>query len=332
MLKDPLNVAQFPDLAACLPGGPSIKVQDDDGFSLTFGATVQDPVPALTISAENVVDAVGCFNPGACPTIPVSNTGAGTSARASAYVTRDHPPVANAPITYGSPSPSTQKSLPSGEIPSSPPRPPLDREWKAPPAGRVSSHAQTPFGGMLGLPGKVPLDEQPTRSLKDWAAALARPHSGDAMRSSGKPLSNNTPATPEDQANAEPQANIASLIMDAFGSAIGSAVLGRASRNVESSASPTQRPPSSVLGITTSARNETRTDTSDNVESESGTRNRSGVEEAETGSPASPESSNGSAGKGSRTEGLAVRNTICKSRVDEYMLGIGILLAIMTEI
>ncbi|KAL8876209.1 MAG: hypothetical protein Q9192_008904, partial [Flavoplaca navasiana] len=151
MLKDPLNVAQFPDLAACLPGGPPIKVQDDDGSSLgemsnTALMTVQELVAALTISAENVVDVAGCFNPGACPKLPTPNNQAGTPARASAHVTRDHPPVANAPIIYGSPSPSTQKSLSSGDIPSSPPSPPLDKEWKAPPTGRVSSNAQAPFG------------------------------------------------------------------------------------------------------------------------------------------------------------------------------------------
>ncbi|KAL8889343.1 MAG: hypothetical protein Q9215_003372 [Flavoplaca cf. flavocitrina] len=334
MLKDPHYVAQFPDLAACLPGGPSISVQYDDIdiITATSAMNVQEPVAALTISAENIVDVAGCFNPGACSTSLTPDNHAGTPARASAHVTRDPPPVANAPINYGSPSPSTQQSLSSGEIPSSPPSPPLDKEWKAPPTGQVSSNAQAPFGGMLGLPGKVPLDEQPTRSLKDWAAARTRPHSGDAMRSSGKPLSNNTPAAPDNQADVKSEANIASLIMDAFGSAIGSAVLGRASRKVESPASPTQRPTSSVLGITTSARNETRTNTSDNVESESGTRNRSGLEEAETGSPESPESSNGSAGEGSRTESLAMRNAIWESLIDNYMLGIGMLLAIMTEI
>ncbi|KAL9038244.1 MAG: hypothetical protein Q9180_003252 [Flavoplaca navasiana] len=241
MLKDPLNVAQFPDLAACLPGGPSIIVQYDHTGTIqaTSAMKVQEPVAALTIRAENVVDVAGCFNPGACPIIPVSNNRAGTPARASAHITRDHPPVAN--VTS------------SGEIPSSPPRPPLDKEWKAPSSDQVPPNAQTPFGGMSGPPREIPLDGQPTTPLQDWAAADTRPQSGDAFSPSGKPLLNNRPATPGDRANAKPQANFASLIMKAFSSAVSAAVLNRASPKVESPISTTEGPPSSTSGKTYSA-------------------------------------------------------------------------------
>ena len=386
MLKDPHYLVQFPDLAACLPGGPPIKVQYEDSIVIgpSTAMDVQEPVAAVTISVENVVEVAGCFNPGACPTIPVSNTGAGTPAIASAQVTANplrlgdsgtkasdqtspisqNEVASNAPdismsaslavlepagglseppressaddaAVYvdqiGTPKDTTKPQMPAAD-PTSPTSPPLDQEWKVPSVDQVSSNSQAPFGGMSGPPVETLVNEQTPALLNDWATAEEQPQSVDASSGSGTPLSNDKSAAPEDHANAEPQANIASLIMDAFGSAIGSAVLGRASRNVESPASPIQRPPSSGLGTTTSARNETRTNTSDNVESESGTRNRSGVEEAETGSPASPESSNGSAGEGSRTESLAMRNTICKSWVDKYMLGIGILLAITTEI
>ncbi|KAL8875829.1 MAG: hypothetical protein Q9192_008982, partial [Flavoplaca navasiana] len=360
MLKDPFNVAQFPDLAACLPGGPPIKVQEDGvstlGEASATGMIVQEPVAALTISAENVVDVAGCFNPGACAKLSNPNNQAGTPVIASAQVTADPlrsgdsgtktsyqiSPISqikvasNAPDTMisqslavlepaggisepprensaddaaiyvdqiATPEDTTKQQMPAAD-PNSPTSPHLNQEWKAPSVDQVSSNSQAPFGGMSGPPVETLVNEQTPALLNDWATAEVQPQSVDASLGSETPLSNDKPATPGDRANEIWQANIASLIIKAFGSAIGSAVLGRASPNGESPASPTQRQPSSVLGTTTSARNETRTNTSDNVESQSRTANESDVAEAETGSPVSPGSTNGSAGEGSRTESL----------------------------
>ncbi|KAL9632657.1 MAG: hypothetical protein Q9204_003706 [Flavoplaca sp. TL-2023a] len=408
MLKDPLNVAQFPDLAACLPGGPSIKVQYENAISLALGATpytgmnvqesikvqdenavsptlggasytgmnVQEPVAALTISAENVVDVADCFNPGACPIIPVSNNRAGSPAIASAQVTANplrlgdsgtkisdqtspiyqngvasnipdivilptlavlepaggisEPPRENSADDVAIKD-TTKQEIPAAD-PSSPTSPPLNQEWKAPSVDQVSSNSQVPFGGMSGPPVETLVDEQTPALLNDWATAEVQPQPVDTSSGSGTPFSNDKPATPGDRANENWQANLASLIMDAFGSAIGSTILGRASSNAESPASPTQRPLSSVLGTTTSARNETRTNTSDNVESESGTTNGRGVDGAETRDPASGRPPNGTASEGSRAKSLAVRMANRKSRTEVYMFGAGILLAIVIQI
>ena len=386
MLKDPLNVAQFHDLASCLPGGPSIIVQYDDMgmISATSAMNVQEPVAALTISAENVVDVAGCFNPVACPKLSTPNNRAGTPATASAQVTADllrlgdsgiktsyqtspisqNGVASNAPDTsisasvtvlkpaggvseppreisadnaaifvdqIATPEDTTKQRMPAAD-PKSPISPPLDQEWKAPSVVQVASNSQAPFGGMSGPPVETLSDEQTPALLNDWATAEVQPQSVDASLGSGTPLSNDKPATPGDGANENWPANIASLIMDAFGSAIGSAVLGRASPNAESPSSPTQRPPSSVLETTTSARNETRRNTSNGVESGSGTATKSSVEEVETGSPASGSSTNGSAGERSGTESLAVRNTRKASWVNACIPILSILLAMLVQL
>lgn len=68
ILQDPYYVAQYPGLATCMPGGPSIKVPGRDGFCAFTKVCplVQEPVSALTINSETTIQGVGCFHPGAC--------------------------------------------------------------------------------------------------------------------------------------------------------------------------------------------------------------------------------------------------------------------------
>ncbi|KAL8836992.1 MAG: hypothetical protein Q9176_005993 [Flavoplaca citrina] len=370
MLKDPLYVAQFPDIASCGPGGPQIKL------ILECAATApvrQEPVPALTVGTENVVDVAGCFRPGACPTISTPNNQAGTPAIESAQVTADplqlgdsgtktleqtfpisqngvassapttsiipsqavseptgetsEPPrtsladdvaisvnqiatpedtpqqqtpvvdpqgvgvgsitsipnlddqnvigslspapgsstigiddstyssvVVTGPlISNGSPSLLGQATLLSGAIPNLPTSPPLSQEWKAPPLDQVSSNSQASFGGMSGPPVETLSDEQTPALPNDWATAEVQPQSVNASLGSGTPLLNEKPATPGDEANENWQADVASLIMKAFGSAPGSAVSNGASPEAGTQPSPTKILPSSESGILDSA-------------------------------------------------------------------------------
>lgn len=73
MAKNPSYVSQYPYLASCYPGGPSIKpdnIQESDGecsttdVSPVYASAVSD----LTASTQVTVSSAGCFNPGACPT------------------------------------------------------------------------------------------------------------------------------------------------------------------------------------------------------------------------------------------------------------------------
>ncbi|KAL9632971.1 MAG: hypothetical protein Q9204_003586 [Flavoplaca sp. TL-2023a] len=89
MVKDPLYVAQFPGLASCGLGGPQIKVMNLMGFCEWVAPVFGEPVSVLTVGTENVVDAAGCFHPGACPTILVPSNRAGSPATTSAHVTAD---------------------------------------------------------------------------------------------------------------------------------------------------------------------------------------------------------------------------------------------------
>ncbi|KAI4276438.1 MAG: hypothetical protein LQ337_002488 [Flavoplaca oasis] len=383
MLKDPLYVAQLPDLASCGPGGPVIKTPRL--CANTPAPAYVEVVSALTVGTENVVDGAGCFRPGACPTISTPNNQAGTPAIASAQVTADplqvgdsgtktsgqtspisqngvapnapatlpsqavsepaggtseppressvddpaiyvdqtvipedapqqqtpaadsqgvdvgsitsttnlddqnvigsqtpaadsfptgiddptfsNPIVTTPPISNDLPSLPGQATLLSKDIPSSPTSPPLDQDWIVPPVDQVSSNSQASFGGMSGSPVETLSDEQTPALLNDWATAEVQSQSGDASLGSETPLLNDEPATPGDRANENWQADIASLIMKAFGSAPGSApgstpgsapgsaAFDGASPEAEAGAqsSTTERLPSNVLGTLDSA-------------------------------------------------------------------------------
>ena len=71
MAKIPKYLSQYPYLASCYPGGPSIKPDNYNPGECT--GTVVSPVDAvavsdLTTSTQVSVSSVGCFHPGACPT------------------------------------------------------------------------------------------------------------------------------------------------------------------------------------------------------------------------------------------------------------------------
>ncbi|KAL8916802.1 MAG: hypothetical protein Q9208_008341, partial [Pyrenodesmia sp. 3 TL-2023] len=92
MLEDPAYVAEYPDLASCLPGGPPIKVRDEIGFCNFANPGFQEAVPVLTVNTAFAVQGDGCFNPGTCQTDAVLNQGSGlqtASAEAPAPITMD---------------------------------------------------------------------------------------------------------------------------------------------------------------------------------------------------------------------------------------------------
>ena len=64
MLKNPDYVAQYPNLASCLPGGPSIALNI---ACLEVAPATAGPVPDLTTDSAVTVEGVGCFHPGNCP-------------------------------------------------------------------------------------------------------------------------------------------------------------------------------------------------------------------------------------------------------------------------
>ena len=71
--RDPNYVSQYPYLASCYPGGPSIKpdnLQPVDGVCDNFvaGPIAMSAVPDFTTSTQVTVSGAGCFHPGACPT------------------------------------------------------------------------------------------------------------------------------------------------------------------------------------------------------------------------------------------------------------------------
>ncbi|KAL8946001.1 MAG: hypothetical protein Q9222_007542 [Ikaeria aurantiellina] len=66
MVKNPDYAGQYPGLASCLPGGPSIK--PNDACKASAAPATLAPVPDLTINTAVTVQGEGCFHPSACPT------------------------------------------------------------------------------------------------------------------------------------------------------------------------------------------------------------------------------------------------------------------------
>ena len=101
MANDPENIRQYPSLASCLPGGPSIiPIKDhepwmnivDDGCGMA-APIVLESVPDLTTSSGATVKGIGCFHPGNCATMVK------TSAILSQTVTIDLPKSTKPPTT-----------------------------------------------------------------------------------------------------------------------------------------------------------------------------------------------------------------------------------------
>ena len=66
MALNPDYVAQYPQLASCLPGGPSIDLSELECPSGNDEFLESPPIP--TISSQSTIILNGCFNPGTCPT------------------------------------------------------------------------------------------------------------------------------------------------------------------------------------------------------------------------------------------------------------------------
>ena len=103
MALNPDYVAQYPQLASCLPGGPSIDLSDaecdSDSDSLPNPEMVETPDPIPTISAQTTIIVNGCFHPGACPTqaapgaIPNTGVPMATAAPDNAPTSGSSPPL-----------------------------------------------------------------------------------------------------------------------------------------------------------------------------------------------------------------------------------------------
>ena len=114
MVNDAEYIRQYPSLASCIPGGPSIIPIKDyeswidvsaDGCALAAPGYLES-VPDLTTSSGATVNGVGCFHPGNCATM------AKTMAVPSQTVTVDLPESTKPPtVTSSEPaiSPSTQR-------------------------------------------------------------------------------------------------------------------------------------------------------------------------------------------------------------------------------
>ena len=113
MLKNPDYLTQYPGLASCLPGGPSI----DFGLGCyEVAPETAGPVPDLTTGSAVTVEGVGCFHPGNCPA-------ASTSAPAAApAVVVDAAHVSNTASANVVPAekPSVAVQSKSNEVPSQP--------------------------------------------------------------------------------------------------------------------------------------------------------------------------------------------------------------------
>ena len=118
MANDPEHIVQYPSLASCLPGGPSIiPIKDHepwvnvgaDGCNSAAPAALES-VPDLTTSSGATVSGVGCFHPGNCATMVK------TMPVPSQAVTVDLPKSTNPPTIISSDSaisPSTQRGKPA---------------------------------------------------------------------------------------------------------------------------------------------------------------------------------------------------------------------------
>ena len=101
MANDPENIRQYPSLASCLPGGPSIiPIKDhepwinieDNGCAMAAPAALES-VPDLTTSSGATVKGIGCFHPENCATMVK------TLATPSQTVTIDLPKSTKPPTT-----------------------------------------------------------------------------------------------------------------------------------------------------------------------------------------------------------------------------------------
>ena len=91
MAADPDYVSQYPYLASCYPGGPSIM---PDQLSVV-GPVAQSAVPDLTTSAQVNILSSGCFHPGACPTpAPAATVSPVVPARTSLPISEEAPVAA----------------------------------------------------------------------------------------------------------------------------------------------------------------------------------------------------------------------------------------------
>ena len=160
MAANPNYKAQYPGLASCHPGGPSIKpdrviAESGECRSSSAAAALASAVPDLTTSSQVTVTSAGCFRPGACQV-----------AAPAASPKQAAPAVTAAPENQG-PSPSPQQ----GPVPDAPATSPrlggiIASALGGAPAG-ASPKAPSPSGEneqnpAPGVPANAPAGALPT--------------------------------------------------------------------------------------------------------------------------------------------------------------------------
>ncbi|KAL8657458.1 MAG: hypothetical protein Q9226_001887 [Calogaya cf. arnoldii] len=117
------------------------------------------------------------------------------------------------------------------------------------PKDQVAADAQQQPGDAINPPLNPPSNNEATAPSNNQAFADLPLPPGGTTNPPGKTTTNSEPAPPKAQDVANPQAQIASFIMNAFGPAIGSAVPGVASPKADSPSATIGKPPSRVSKI-----------------------------------------------------------------------------------
>ncbi|KAL8728620.1 MAG: hypothetical protein Q9166_005273 [cf. Caloplaca sp. 2 TL-2023] len=239
MARNPYYAAQYPGLASCLPGGPSIEPHNlcEDTIATPAMAPPQIAVPDLTVSTTITVQVDGCFHPGTCSTTQPPVQGVSDEAIAATASSRDiSQPVKNAvpglrvsteaPLVTERPARSTAGGNPVQT--QAQPRPQVIV------IGSITVTANTASAFIIGMqtlaPGSsaiqigdstysIPL--KPTALIINGSPSAISPASsvgkGQMSFLQTQSFANGNAASPKDQALANLQADMASLIMNAFG-------------------------------------------------------------------------------------------------------------------
>ncbi|KAL8711177.1 MAG: hypothetical protein Q9220_004322 [cf. Caloplaca sp. 1 TL-2023] len=236
MAKNPDYANQYPGLASCLPGGPSIKPIDNCGPS-EAPATLA-AVPDLTVNTAVTVQGEGCFHPGACPTpqadtsikaepaaLPAGNTVQATSSPSPA----NNSPAAAIPLladlqpsTSESPTgtSSVQNQEDTGPSAASPDTTAQPIPIIPPVVDQTMTSTTQPA---VQIQPQSPAPQQPPQSPTNPPPQTTATTPISPQTSSTPPTiidsTNSNPQPPNNQAAApiNPSPNIASLIMAGFG-------------------------------------------------------------------------------------------------------------------
>ncbi|KAL8652064.1 MAG: hypothetical protein Q9226_004427 [Calogaya cf. arnoldii] len=163
------------------------------------------------------------------------------------------PPSPTALIINGSPSPLSFATSLLNNNSTIPGKSAGNDKSAGSPKDEVAADAQQQPGDAINPPSNPPSNNEATAPSNNQASADLPLPPGGTTNPPGKTTTNNEPAPPKAQDVANPQAQIASLIMNAFGPAIGSAVPGIGSPKADSPSATIGKPPSRFSRISDSA-------------------------------------------------------------------------------